>query len=301
MIQVNSSSPKLFSVGTTLNILGSGFQPFPLSNVKPDNPQNISFTEVHLVNSEFQIKISPYNNRDYSDTKIILNLKNSEELKKININTLIGKTFDIRVKVIMIRVPDSYFFKGETERGNLSQEDLFLYDSYNAGDLNSANTFIKKYTVSESWSPANPQATYTFDKLFQVQISSSSPKLYSQGKLISVIGSGFSQNNGTLFIGFLNIYNANDFFIYDYDRNTQQSLFISNSDISGLSNSFKNEEIVGGTLVTNNDIVIDLEGLSNLEGVQTLIGGKTYNICIQFSQWNQKFTSPDATFTFDTL
>lgn len=296
MLQVNSSSPKLFSVGTTITILGFGFQPLPVSNVQPYNPQNISFTEVYLVNYEFQIKISPYNNPEISDTKIILDLKNSEELKKININTLIGKKFDVLVKVIMIRAPDSYFF-GQ----NISQEDLLLSDSYNAGNLNSANAFIKKYTVSESWSAVNHQATYTFDDFFQVQITSSSPKIYSQGKLISVIGSGFSQNNGILFIGFLNIYDPNDFFIYDYDRNTNYTIFIFNSDISGLSSSFKNEEIVGGTLVTNNDIVIDLEGLSNVEGIQNLIGGKTYNIFIQFSQWNQKFTSPDATFTFDTL
>jgi len=68
--------------------------------------------------------------------------------------------------------------------------------------------------------------------LFQVQIPSSLPKLYSQGKLSFVIKSGFSQNNGTLFIGFFNIYDPKYFFIYD---KTQKSMFIYNFNISSIN------------------------------------------------------------------
>lgn len=267
MLQVISSSPKLFSVNNIINVTGTGFQPFPFQS---ETPQNISYAQVYLQSGSYLINLSSSRTLNYiptTDKNIFVNLKDTE-LKNMDIKSLIGMKFNILVKVSIIRLPDVYFvhgnFPGEEK---LPMQDEILISSCKSGDYNSCNNLTKKYTISESWSPVNSLATYTFDKLYEMQITNSSPKLYSSGKLITIYGSGFSQDlqqyNAT--VGLQNQNNPNDI----------------------ISFSFQDK------FINDNEIIIDLSfDLSSRTG-------QTYNIFIEISQWGQKFTSQNATYRID--
>uniref|UniRef100_A0A6C0AF90 Uncharacterized protein n=1 Tax=viral metagenome TaxID=1070528 RepID=A0A6C0AF90_9ZZZZ len=269
MLQVISSSPKLFSVNNIINVTGAGFQPFPLQS---DTPQNISYAQVCLQSASYLINLSSSRRLINTDKNISVDLRDTE-LKNMDIKDLIGMKFNVLVKVSIIRFPDVYFVQGDFPgQGKLPMEDENLIAACKSGDYNSCNNLTKKYTISELWSPVNSLATYTFDKLYEMQITNSSPKLYSSGKLITIYGSGFSQD--------LQQYNAK----------------------VGLQNQNNPKDIISFSLqdkfINDNEIIIDLS-LINPEFDLSSRKGQTYNIFIEISQWGQRFTSDNATYVID--
>lgn len=170
---VISSSPKLSSQGNNITLVGQNFIPINNTNILLEVINIIYLVSQTNPSDEIEMYAFP---RDNNNLEFGFNDRPTPYVPRIQTNFNIqnikeGSKYNIIVKYVILQMPPEV-------------SKIFFTN---------IKLFIEQYTSSESSrSQPNPNATYTFDKIYPYPIvTSSTPKKYSESNFIDIYGSNF--------------------------------------------------------------------------------------------------------------